>query len=199
MEEAKRRLEEIGDILFGENGYFKDMPEDQKDAFGEGIQLLGKLAAMEVCQQQCGGGGNLKVNFDFDMLGDALKNFIKIEREEVYTSADEVPEYQNDQYYTNVCPTCNSNPCMCGNNMPPAYCGNCNMEPCMCANTHDAVCPKCMMAACMCTAHWEEPSMEMPPMPDDGQMELPLEEMDVDTSDMTYDPAMMPPMSGDTA
>lgn len=191
----KEKLDQIGKILLGPGGFFESMPEDQKDMFGEAIMIMAKLAAHEMIQEQIGGGFEINLNLASINL-DKLFNISPkpFYREEPYRDGGQMPP--------SGCGNCGQNPCMCDNQYKPSYgCPSCGSDPCMCNMSYNQVgCPKCNMEPCMCTAPWEEPSMEMPPMPDENQTKLTLEEMNVDTSDMMYDPAMEAtmPTSDDT-
>lgn len=47
------RLEELGQLLFQEGAFFSSMSENEKEWFGEALQLLAKKEAEKVMQEQC--------------------------------------------------------------------------------------------------------------------------------------------------
>lgn len=53
IEQDTKRLHEITQLLFGEGGFFADMSDNQKGAFGEYIRLLTKIQTLETVGDSC--------------------------------------------------------------------------------------------------------------------------------------------------
>jgi len=202
IEQDKKRLEELGILLLGEGGFFEHMPEDQKEAFGEAIKLLAKIQILETVGDFGKSGVSVGLNLDNFNIGEMLKNLIVI-KPNAPTAADN--GMYNGGY--NACPNCNMNPCMCNQTYVKPPCGACMCEPCMCAGepeSYDPMAPKyydcvnCGSTPCVCAPEYD-PAMDAAYI---DPMSATDSTMYVDPAMMTdpayYDPAMMPPMSGDT-
>jgi hypothetical protein len=142
IEQDKKRLDEISQLLFGEGGFFAGMPDDQKEAFGEGIRLLAKMQILETVGDFGKSGVSVGLNLDNFNIGEMLKNLIVIKPNmPVY---DE-PIAEPTSYVKPVCGACMCEPCMCAiepvkcDPMSPKFydCVNCGSTPCVCAPEYD--------------------------------------------------------------
>ena len=185
IEQDKKRLDEISQLLFGEGGFFAGMPDDQKEAFGDGIRLLAKMQILETVGDFGKSGVSVGLNLDNFNIGEMLKNLIVIK--------PNMPTYDNPiveptSYVKPACGACMCEPCMCANEpdiynpMSPKYydCVNCGLTPCVCPPEYD---PMMMEGINTSRSDIDEYATKDPAMYDPAM----------------YDPAMVVPMSADTA
>ena len=121
IEQKKQQLDEYGKILLGPGGFFENMPEDQKDVFGDALMLIAEIKAHEMIQEQMGGG--FEINLNLPSIN--LDNLFSINPKPSYKE-----EYHHEENHYG--------------------CGNCGQDPCMCQPEGEWKCDACGSNPCMC-------------------------------------------------